>query len=134
MNERQKALYEYLLEKGDTWTPQAQIGRDIPDYANGEAYVCPRDYHNTHERGVLTKDIRAINDSDEVEKIIISSSKGVKLANEEEFSRYISSQYASVFRRLSRVRRKHKKANLHNQLTLTGALVDAFVENMGITY
>jgi hypothetical protein len=74
-------------------------------------------FHDTYCRILMTDDIRKINDSNEVEKIIISSNKGIKLANEEEFSKYISKQYASVFRRLKRIRDKEKKGKAHYNIT-----------------
>lgn len=116
ITERQKALYEYLEGRGDDWTLQGEVACDLNDYYNINYYFLAHDYsefHDTPIRSLMTRDIRAINDSDEFEKIIISSSKGIKLANEEEFSKFISKQYASVFRRLQRVRTKEKKGKAH---------------------
>lgn len=114
LNERQIALYEYLERKGDKWTTQQDVAFDLmEDYF----FYTSEIFHDSHARILMTKDIRAINDSAECEKIIISSSKGIKLANEEEFSKYISKQYASVFRRLQRVRTKEKKGKAHYNIT-----------------
>ena len=82
MKNRHIALYEYLLDKGDTWTSQAEVARDLYRYfGNGECCLTPEDYHNTIERHILSKTISEINESMDYEKIIISSGKGVKLAN-----------------------------------------------------
>ena len=114
LNERQYALYMYLLDKGDQWTTQDNIAYDLSWFYD---YHETENFHDTSCRAVMTSDIRKINDSGEVEKIIISSKKGVKLANEEEFSKYINKQYASVFRRLQRVRVKEKKGKAHFNIT-----------------
>lgn len=131
MNTRQIALYEFLLDKGDTWTPQAEIARELyHNYGNAECCLEPKDYHNTTERGYISDDIRAINISPSFEKIIISSSKGVKIANEEEFDRYIKSQYAATIRKLSRIYKMAKKGNRNGQIDFGGHTVEAFLEKI----
>ena len=131
MNERQRALYEYLLSKGDTWTPQAEIARELyREYGNAECCLEPKDYHNTTERNYITRDIRAINESNEVEKIIIASGKGVKIATEAEAERYLRNQYTALFRKLKRIRTMERKCNLHNQMDFGGHTVEAFLENL----
>lgn len=129
MNKRQIALYEYLLEAGDEWTSQVQVARDLFEhYGNGECCLEPKDYHNTTERTFLLKCKQEINDSPEFEKIIISNSKGMKIATEEEAERYLKAQYEALFRKLRRLRTMEKKCNLHNQITVDGHTVDAFLE------
>lgn len=110
LNERQTLLYTYLLQKGDQWTTQENVAYDLSHCYN---YYWSENFHDTGCRHIMTNDIRAINDSDEIEKVIISSSKGIKLANEEEFAKYISKEYASVFQKLQRVRAKEKKGKAH---------------------
>lgn len=114
LNCRQIRLYVYLLDKGDQWTSQENVAYDLSEYYG---YYESDNFHDTYCRMLITNDIRKINESNEVEKIIISSSKGIKLANEEEFAKYISKQYASVFRRLKRVRDKEKKGKAHYNIT-----------------
>lgn len=110
LNERQYALYNYLLQRGDQWTTQENVAYDLSFYY--DYYWC-ENFHDTNCRQVITNDIRTINNSQEIEKVIISSKKGIKLANEEEFNKHISREYASVFRRLQRVRLKDKKGKAH---------------------
>lgn len=129
MDNRQIALYEYLLEKGDTYTSQAEIARDLYEYyGNGECCFEPKDYHNTSERIDLLRCKQSINDSADFEKIIISNSKGMKIATEEEAERYLSNQYKALFRKLRRLRTMECKCNLHNQITIDGHTIDAFLE------
>jgi hypothetical protein len=129
MNTRQIVLYEFLLDKGDEWTPQAEIARELyRDYGNAECCLEPKDYHNTTERQYITEDIRAINLDPHFEKIIISCSKGVKIANEEEFDRYIKAQYNATISKLSRIYKMAKKGNRNGQIDLGGHTVEAFLE------
>lgn len=130
MDNRQKALYEYLLDKNDTWTSQAEVARDLYKYfGNGECFIEPKDYHNTTERLELLQVCREINESLEFEKIIISNSKGIKLANEDEFLKYINNQYRAIFNKLRRIRNMEKKANRNNQIDFNGDIVEAFLNN-----
>lgn len=85
MNDRQRMLYELLLLYNEYPIKQVDIGRIfIADYDDCDC----KDYHNSHARQVLTADIREINNDLSVEKIIVSSSKGIKLATKDEAIRY----------------------------------------------
>ena len=135
MENRHRALYEYLLDNGDNWVSQAQVARDLYKYfGNGECCIEPEDYHNTMERHLLSQSIAEINESMDYEKIIISSGKGIKLANEEEFERYIKNLYISVFKKLRRVRIMEKKGNANGQIDFDGDEVEAFLNNFEKTY
>ena len=111
LNSRQWALYTFLKERGDQWTLQEDIAKELFElyYFNSE------NFHDSNARNLMTKDIRAINDNEAIQKIIISGSRGIKLANEEEFSQYIKRQYGSVFRRLKRIRQKEQKGQMNGQ-------------------
>ena len=131
MNYRQRILYDYLLNKGDCWTSQAEIARDLyREYGNAECCLEPKDYHNTTERGLLSKDCREISISGEFEKIIISSSKGIKLATEAEFDRYIKAQYTATIKKLARIYKMARKGNRNGQIEFGGHTVEAFLENL----
>ena len=131
MNARHYKLYEYLYENEGEYIPQHQVARDLFEYyGNGECCIEPKDYHNTWERVQITKDIREINDSQTFEKIIISNSKGIKLATEEEFNAFIKRQYNSAIRKLARIYRMAKKGNRHNQIDFGGHTVEAFLEKL----
>jgi hypothetical protein len=135
MENRKNALYNYLLEKGDTWTPQVQVARDLFEhYGNGECCLAPEEYHDSTERKNLSKEISEINASPDFEKIIISSGKGIKLANEKEHYKYLSNQYKAIFRKLKRVRIMEKKAGAHNQIGIDGKTIVAFLENVDKNY
>jgi hypothetical protein len=132
---RQKALYEYLSEVGDEWVSQVQVARDLYEYfGNAECCLEPKEFHDTTERVELSRTISQINFSSEFEKIVISSSKGIKLANEEEFDRYIKGQYKSAICKLARVYVMAKKGNQHNQMDFGGHTVESFLENLPENY
>lgn len=129
MNDRQRKLYELLLLYGEYPIKQADIGRIfIDDYDDCDC----KDYHNSHARQVLTADIREINNDLSVEKIIVSSKNGIKLATKDEAIRYIKRQYAALFRKLKRIRTLEKKARLDGQFKIftdeNGDFVSSFVE------
>ena len=131
METKHEALYKYLESKGDVWSPQVEVARDLYEhFGNGECCLEPKEYHNTTERLEHSQTISKVNFSPESEKIIISSSKGIKLANEEEFDRYIKSQYKSAIRKLARVYAMAKKGNRNGQIDFGGHTVEAFLENL----
>lgn len=131
MNERQRALYEYLLAKGDEYTSQAEIARDLFEYyGNGECCLEPKDYHDSTERLLLLRDLQELRVNPEFEKLVISSSKGVKIANEAEFDRYIKAQYNSAIRKLARIYKMAKKGNRDGQIDFGGHTVESFLENL----
>lgn len=117
LNPRQWALYRFLVEQGDKWNYQEDIAKALPDWY---APIDPTaDYHNTKERHLMTKDIRAINDSGIIQKIVLSNpSKGVKIATEEEWQECIKREYISVFKKLKRIRNKERKGTLNGQTRL----------------
>jgi hypothetical protein len=117
--------------RGENWTTHAEIARELYQYyGNAECCLEPKDFHNTTERKLIGKDCREISLSGECEKIIISSSKGVKIANEAEFDRYIANQYKATIRKLSRIYKMAKKGNRNGQIDFGGHTVEAFLENL----
>ena len=131
MSERQKALYEYLISKNGEWVTHADLARELYRfYGNAECCLEPKDFHNTTERLMILNDCREINLSPDFEKIIIGGNKGIKLANEAEFYRYIESQRKSTLRKLARIYKMAKKGGLHKQMDFGGHTVEAFLENL----
>lgn len=117
LNSRQWALYNYLKDMGDTWTTQYGVAMALSlvdgyysDFDDEETF------HDSPARMAMTADIRAINESDVIQKVIISSCKGVKLANEAEFDRYIRKEIMAAVRRLLRAKRKAQKGNRNGQM------------------
>lgn len=117
LNSRQWALYNYLKDKGDEWTFQWQIALDIPEYGydgNSDAAM----FHDSTARHAITNDIQVINKSNVIQKIILSTPQGIKLASESEFDIYIRSQYAALWRRKQRLDKISAKATKDGQMRI----------------
>lgn len=116
LNARQWALYNLLKNNPDKYLTQLEIAYTLREFYDTSFYN--DQFHDSPTRHLLTKDIRAINKSDVIQKIIISNSNGVKIANREEFEKYISAEFAAIFRKLARTRQKAKKAGLDKQMRI----------------
>ena len=121
--ERQANLYAFLMKKGDMWTRMIEASCCVDGYPIGWT----TSFHNSQARRLLTRDIEEINSSDKYEKIIISGNRGIKLANAKEYDRFISAEYAEIFRKLRRVRGICVKGGLNNQADLEGQIREAFM-------
>ena len=115
---RQFKLYNYLKNKDpNEWTFQEKIARDLPDlYPATEKEF--EDFHNSSCRRLIGEDIRAINEDDYLHKPILSSGKGVKMANEAEFNDYIGSNINSVIKRLKRLKKMAQKGGQNGQMRI----------------
>ncbi len=120
---RQEALYRFLLGRGDKWTSMEQATDSVKEYP---AYFRGT-YHNSYARRLLTRDIEQMNGSARFEKIIVSGSRGVKLATEREFEGFVRSELREIFKKLKRVRTIMGKGNRNLQQTLEGEIVEAFL-------
>ena len=116
LNARQWALYNLLKNNPDRYLTQISIAYALDEYY--DTSFCNDQFHDSPARHMLTNDIRTINKSEVIQKIIISNSKGVKIANSEEFEKYINAEFASIFRKLERTRQKAKKAGLDGQMRI----------------
>lgn len=120
---RQEALYLFLLARGDAWTSMAQATDSVALYPAFFTSI----YHNSYARRLLTADIEAINDSENFDKIIVSGSRGIKLATEKEFSRFLNAELKEVFRKLARLRKLARKGGRDQQIDLEGKIAEAFL-------
>lgn len=121
LNARQWALYNLLKNNPDRYMTQREIAWELYEHYGEKSDITgfvPDGFHDSPARHMLTADIRAINKSDVIQKIIISNSKGVKIATREEFEKYISAEFAAIFRKLARTRQKAKKAGLDKQMRI----------------
>ena len=126
---RQLELYTYLLGNVNRYVSEMEIAINLYGYANYSKVELNK-FHDSAERTMLTKDIRAINESFEVDKIILSTHKGIKIASKCEIRGYLRKEYASIFRKLNRARIKSKKAGLDKQKRFTETeeeFIEAFI-------
>lgn len=114
LNARQWKLYNYLNEQGNNWSSLKQIVQAL-NY--GE--VKPNQtFNNSVARRLVTKDRQDLNNSDEIEKIIICGKKGFKLASKEEAEEYIHNSRQSLLKALSRLYKLERKAGMDKQLNV----------------
>ena len=125
-------LYDFLKEQGDNWVLQKDIALALPD-----VFPCTiadmEDFHNAQARHHITNSIRKLNESGYIHKIILSGAKGVKIANEQEFDKYIASNILSAVNRLKRLKKLSEKGHRHNQYRLKMSeyqkdLYESFIE------
>ena len=121
--ERQEALYRFLLSRGDHWTPSDMATSFVIQYP---AYFGDK-YHSSNASRLLSSDIQEINGSKDYDKIIVSGNRGIKLATEEEFSKFIGSELNEIFSKLKRVRKIIRKGNRNMQLDMEGRIAEAFL-------
>lgn len=122
--ERQKAVYTFLLGRGDKWTPMSMVTDAVSYYPTFYTGT----YHNSSARRMLTSDIEDINNSRCYEIPIISGSKGIKIPTEAEFKKFIEAEFREVFRKLSAVRKLAAKGRLNGQYEIDGHAIDAFLQ------
>ena len=116
LNARQWAVYNLLKNNPDRYLTQLEIVYGLKEFYDVSFYN--EQFHDSAARHQLTKDIRTINQSDVIQKIIISTSQGVKIASSAEFEKYINAEFAAIFRKLARTRQKAKKAGLDGQMRI----------------
>lgn len=116
LNSRQWALYNYLKERGDEWIVQNDVVYDLSEFYECD-FPCTN-FHDSPARHLLTKDIQDINKSNVIQKIILSSAKGIKLASESDFEVYIRSQYAALWRRKERLDKIARKGSKDGQMRI----------------
>ena len=126
MNElttRQWKLYEYLKSQTD-WVKQEHISSSLPDLYGTDKTP----FHDTMARLNITNDIRAIKKSDIIQKIVISSPKGVKIANEDDFGIYFDRKLINLKSQMKLLYKQLKKAQLNNQTRIVYNSERDFIE------
>ncbi len=126
MNERQKELYTFLKEYPNQWVSKEEISYQL--YANYPRCYEVSSEHNSRAFALIRQDIRAINRSDEVEKIIVSSKKGYKVATKKEAIRYIERRFKRDLKSLKLDWLLKKKCGLEGQITIDGEEIKPFIE------
>lgn len=120
---RQWKLYEFLKSQTD-WVKQEHISSSLPDlYGTDET-----PFHDTMARINITNDIRAIKKSDVIQKIVISSPKGVKIANEDDFGLYFDRKLISLKKQMKLLYKQLKKAQANNQTRIVFKSERDFIE------
>lgn len=116
LNKRQWALYNFLKDRGDEWTTQKTVAYALSNYY--DVWFDDAHFHDSNVRKQITVDIRKINESGIIQKVIISGAKGIKIANAQEFERYTRKEIMSATRRLLRAKLKAEKGKFDGQMCL----------------
>lgn len=122
LNSRQWALYNFLKDRGDEWTTQLEAAAEIYTLSGGKYYGewngKETTFHDSRARMIMTFDIRAINESTVIQKIILSTKNGIKIANTKEFEKYIRGEIKAAVRKLYRAKQKAEKGKRDGQMRL----------------
>lgn len=123
LTSRQWKLYEFLKSQDD-WVKQERISSSLPDlYGTDET-----PFHDTIARINITNDIRAIKNSDVIQKIVISSAKGVKIATQDDFGIYFDHKLKALKKQIKLLYKQLKKAQLNNQTRIVFNSERDFIE------
>lgn len=113
---RQWKLYELLKDNTHRWITQLEIQQtmklEYPDY-DGQ-----QNFHDSGARLWITNDVQKINESDVIQKIILSSSNGIKIASADEYRVWSQNKWKSLKQQLARLAWKDHKARLDGQMKL----------------
>jgi hypothetical protein len=133
MNERQQKLYQFLLDKSSTnqYISKEEICYNLPKFY--PRFEEKSNEHNSRSFALIRRDVRAINRSD-VEKIIVSSKKGYKIANKEEAIEFINKRFRRDLSSLKTNWNLKRKVGLNNQVKMEKEMlkvVKTYVERVG---
>lgn len=120
---RQWKLYNFLKEQED-WVKQERISSSLPDLYGTSGTP----FHDTIARINITNDIRAIKKSDVIQKIVISSAKGVKIATQDDFGIYFDHKLKALKKQIKLLYKQLKKAQLNNQTRIVFNSERDFIE------
>lgn len=111
---RQWMLYRYLKSqyKRNEFISKEEISEHLPKLYG---------FDKSKDRNcrTLEQDIRKINESDEIQKIIVSSRFGYKIGNQEEVVKYINNRFNREFKNLKLDWKLVNKVKLNKQTRLT---------------
>ena len=116
---RQWKLYEFLKSRSDRFTTQLDIYEGLKDNGDYTMFVGEdKVFHDSLTRMEIGLDIQHLNESDVIQKIILTNSNGVKIADEEEYKVYSLNRWKSIKGMIKRLAWKDNKAKLNGQMKL----------------
>lgn len=118
LNTRQWGLYNYLKEQKGQPVFQRKICLDLKDKFEEYNFKADANFHESKARIILTSDIRHINNSDVIQKVIVSSSKGIYISKKEGYAETLQREWNAILRRIKRFNKKRQKILLDNQCKL----------------
>lgn len=113
ITQRQESLYNLLIECKN-WVSKEYIVVSLPkEYQRFGEYS---NDHNSTAYSQIRNDVRALNESSDIEKIIVSSPKGYKIATQEEAKEYIQKRFKRDLRSLKLNYKLVNKCKLNGQI------------------
>lgn len=117
INERQQTLLSYLITR-EEFTTKEQISKDLEKFYGNPLEGCKNE-HTSPIYTKLSKDVRALNEAQEVPYMVQSSSEGYKVViNYTEADKLINRTFSEAFRKLKRAWGLTKKTSVNYQLKL----------------
>lgn len=125
---RQVALVG-ILEFHNRWMKQSEVLEAMGDFYPPVKQGV--DIHNSLARRLLTKDIQEINESQTLNRIIVHGHRGIKVATEEEATKYLHNQYRETLSKLKRIHKMEKKMELNGQYDMFDLenYIDTYITN-----
>lgn len=125
-------LYNFLKANSDKWVKQVEIAKALPTiFPTTEEDLL--DFYNSNCRKTITKALRRLNEHHTIQKIILSTGKGIKIASQEEYNTYIGRKIMSAVRHLQRVKKLADKASKDGQMRIVfnkeRDTIEAFIKN-----
>ena len=137
MNDRQKALNQFLLNHPFEYTKRINILCALKEYyyekGTEEFDIRTSDIYYSNEAALLNKDINYLKYN--ATKIIIGNSqKGIKYATKDEFVEYAKRKREAIRRQAILLNVQARKYGLNNQIDLEGNIVESTIKNDNIRY
>ena len=130
LNQRQIELYEFLIRSAEHY-PDKYLSKEVIVKLLNKHYPRHLEHsseHNSRAFNLLRRDVRAINFSD-VEKIIVSSRKGYKIATKEEAIKYVKRKLATNLKGLKLYWNIKHKIDHDGQVDITMHEVSSFIDD-----
>lgn len=110
-------LYRLLKDNSKVWITEYFIYKKMKKFYK-EANVNEKNFHDSFARTNIGRDILDLNNSEKIQKIIISGSNGVKIASKNEYKHWSDLKWASIKRMIKRLVVKDSKFNLDGQMKI----------------
>lgn len=126
---RQWRLYEVIKAQGDSYIKQHEIARVLKD---DYPWKADARFHDTQSRIKMTDDIRAINESGLIQKVIISDANGVKLVAESDYHRQLvkaQKAKAKFFREYSKLAKLDRDGQYRVAFGASRDITEAYIKS-----
>lgn len=111
-------LYNLLRKYSNFWMTQWKIYNVLKEYYPEIGEVNEKNFHDSFARQRMSRDIVDLNNSDKIQKIILSSSNGLKIATREEYVQWSNRKWMSLKRMIKRLSVKDDKFKLDGQFKI----------------